>query len=146
MTGSSAIFWSEKQNYFGKKMWTRKGLVCAHKMVINILSEVGCEQLQDMPTALHFAFDNLQNRACLFITNSVILHLAREGNWRSFIYWVSLPDTRSRSPTFLSGGLSGMLLMCLKPNHPANYYCWCLLDLLFVFLMRTVNIAHFIHI
>lgn len=63
---SLAISSSEKQNYVGeKKLQTRKGLVSAHKMVINILSEVGCKPLQDVPIALHFAFDNLQNGAYL---------------------------------------------------------------------------------
>lgn len=71
-------------------MWTSKGLVCAHKMVINIVSEVGCKPLQDMPTVLCFAFDNLQNRAYLFITNSVILHLARKSNL-TFSYGLSFP-------------------------------------------------------
>jgi len=59
VTRSSAISWSEKQTYSGeKKLWTIKGLVCAHKMVINIVSEVGCKTLRDMPTVLRFAFDN----------------------------------------------------------------------------------------
>lgn len=52
-------------------------------MVINTVSEVGCEPLWNMPTVLCFAFDNLQNGAHLLITNSVILHLAREGSLTS---------------------------------------------------------------
>lgn len=59
-----------------KDLWTSKGFVSAHKMVINIVSEVRCKPLQDMPAVVSFAFDNLQNRAYLFITNSVILHFA----------------------------------------------------------------------
>lgn len=43
-----------------------------------------------MPTVLCFAFDNLQNRAFLFTTNSVILHLAREGHL-TFSYGLSFP-------------------------------------------------------
>lgn len=43
-----------------------------------------------MPTVLCFAFDNLQNRAYLFITNSVTLCLAREGNL-TFSYGLSFP-------------------------------------------------------
>lgn len=120
-------------------MWTSKGLVCTHKMVINIVSEVGCKPLQDMLTVLRFAFDNLQNRAYLLITNSVILHLARESSL-TFSYGLSFPARfQIQEPYFPFRGFSGMLLICLKPSSQ-------LLLLLFVFLMRIVNIAHFIHI
>lgn len=96
-----------------KNLWTSKGLASAHEMVISIVSEVRCKPLRDMPTVLCFAFDNLQKRAHFFITNSVILHLAI---WLSLVAWVSLPDSGSRSPIFLSGGFSSMLLIYFKPS------------------------------
>lgn len=94
-----------------KDLWTSKGFVSAHKMIINIVSDVRCKPLQDMPAVVSFAFDNLQNRAYLFITNSVILHFAI---WISLMAWLSLPDSGSRSPIFLSGEFSSVFSICLK--------------------------------
>lgn len=96
-----------------KDLWTSKGLVSAHKMVINIVSEAWCKPLWDMPEVLCFAFDNLQNRAYLFITNSVILHLAI---WLCLVAWLSLWDSGSGSLIFLSERFSSMFSICLKPS------------------------------